>query len=303
MAITYIGNNSLATSGGTELDLNDPAGAAAGDLIVSCFAFEGVAAGSGPWIVPNIGQISTQYIGPSTGWEQVCWQAPGAAGVGIEVWCARLFSGTQQFAKFAAAQNAVAVNAAYRGTYDVGNPVSNGTVRVATTAQVTGNQPAAPSVSVNTGDLIVAIGGDLMTGAGFGAPSGFTSRIDASRSGAGTVEATIVDTTATGAGATGPITFPNAAASSSTRGATATLAIVPAPTGVSVGPILDVPMPAELDLADNWTLRVTALDPLTGAVVSGVKVSQLALEVELLGGTSAGDLAVGPYLLVPGSGA
>lgn len=303
MAISFVASNSLATSGGTELDLTNPAGTAAGDLIVSCFAFENVAAGSGPWIVPNIGQLSTNYIGPSTGWEQVCWQSPSLAGVGIEVWCARIYSGTVQYAKFAAAQNAVGVNATYRGIYDVGNPVSNGTVRVATTAQVTGNQPAAPSVAANVGELVVAIFGDLMTGAGFGSPSGFTSRVDTARAGAGTVEAAIVDGTPTAAGATGPITSPQNAAASSTRGATATLAIVPAPTGTSVGPILDVPMPADLDLADGWTLRMTALDPLTGAVVPGVTISSFALEVDDLSGGGGDGLAFGDFQLVPGPGA
>lgn len=60
-------------------------------------------------------------------------------------------------------------------------------------------------------------------------------------------------------------------------------------------------MPAELDIGDGWTLRLTAHDPTTGAVVSGVTVTDLRLGVINVGGTSDGQLAVGPYMLVPGT--
>lgn len=303
MAFTYIGNASANGTGVTSLSCNRPVGTQVGHLLVAVYAFEGVAAGSGPWIIPNIGQYSGSTIGPASGWQQACWQTPAAAGVGIEVWWA-INGGVSAFiAQFAAAQNVQAVTAEYSGEYNPTGTVNPSTVRVASTAQVTGNQPPAPSVSANTGELVIAVGGDLMGGSGFGTPSGFTNRVDANRGGAGTVEATIADAPIVAAGPTGPITFPNAAAATTTRGATATLAIVPAPSGASVGPILDIPMPADLDLADGWKLRVTALDPVTGAPVSGVTVANLALEVALGPDTSAGDLAVGPYLLVPGSGA
>lgn len=62
-------------------------------------------------------------------------------------------------------------------------------------------------------------------------------------------------------------------------------------------------MPPDLDLDGNYTIRLTALDPVSGAVVSGVTVSALAMLIAPLGGTTPGDLAVGPYLLVPGAGA
>lgn len=303
MAFAYVGNANAAGTGVTTLTCNRPSGTAVGNFLVAVYAFENVAAGSGPWIVPNIGQLSSDYIGPVEGWLQACWIAPAATGVGIEVWVAIHGSGATQSAQFAASQNVVTVAAAWSGEYNPTGIITPSTVRLAETAQVTGNQPPAPSVLANLAELVVACGGDLMTASKFGTPSGFTNRVDVARSGAGTVEATIADVTMQAAGATGPITFPNNANATTTRGTTATLAVVPAPSGSSVGPILDVPMPADLDLADGWTLRVSALDPVTGAVVSGVKVSNLALEVELGAGTSAGDLAVGPYLLVPGSGA
>lgn len=302
MSITYVGNNSVGGAGVTELDLSNPAGAVAGELIVSCFAFEGVAANSGPWIVPNIGQLSTNYIGPFTNWEQVCWQTPGTTGVGIEVWCAILFSGTVQWAKFAASQNAVAVNVAYSGIYNAGNPVTNGTVRLATTQQVTGNRPAAPSVTANAGEQVIAIGGDTMTASGFGSPSGFTSRIDVTRGGAGSVEAVIADAPITTPGATGPITFPQNASSSTAPGATATLAIRPAPSVAGTGGVIDAGLPQDLDIGPGYSLQVAALDPITGNPVSGVTVSNLVFTADQISGTPE-QLEVGPFLLVPGPNA
>ncbi len=62
-------------------------------------------------------------------------------------------------------------------------------------------------------------------------------------------------------------------------------------------------MPPDLDVSDGYTVRLTATDPTTGAVVSGVTVSNFAMQVLLLGGTAAGNLAVGPFMLVPGPGA
>ena len=303
MAVTFVGNNSQAVTGATECDLNNPAAAAAGDIIVSVFAFENVAAGSGPWIVPNIGQFTTQYIGPSTGWEQVCWQSPSAAGVGIEVWSAQLFSGTQQFAKFAASQNCQAVNAAYRGALLAGNPVTNGGMRLAVAQAVTGGQPPAPSVVANAGELIVACGGDLMGGGGFGSPSGFTNRVDASRAGAGTVEATIADATPTVAGTTGPIVFPGAAAAGTTRGATATLAIRPAPVTAGSGGVMDAPLPEDLDIGPGYTIRVVGVDPVTGNQVPGVKVGAVVITASAVGGVGGGGNEPGQWFLVPGEGA
>jgi hypothetical protein len=303
MAISYIGQASASGAGVTSLSCNLAAGTQPGDIFVMVYAFEGVAAGSGPWIIPNIGQYASNNVGPYGGYLQACWQSPKATGIGLEVWVAILSSASPFVANFAAAQNVTVVTTTYRGEYNPTSTITGGPPRLAPSAQVVGNQPAAPSVAANAGELVVACGADAMTGAGFGTPSGFTNRVDVARAGAGTAEATIADTILAAAVTTGPITFPNAAASSSQNGATATLVIVPAPTATGAGPVLDVAMPPDLDLGDGWTLRVTALDPVTGAVVTGVRVSNLALEVALGEGTSASDIAVGPYLLVPGAGA
>ena len=62
-------------------------------------------------------------------------------------------------------------------------------------------------------------------------------------------------------------------------------------------------MPPDLDLSDGYTVRLTALDPTTGSLVSGVNVSALGMQILLLGGTTGADLAVGPFMFVPGPGA
>lgn len=62
-------------------------------------------------------------------------------------------------------------------------------------------------------------------------------------------------------------------------------------------------MPPDLDLADGWTIRVTAVDA-TGALVSNVNVSNMSIIAEAPLGTDAGGgLTVGPFMLVPGPGA
>lgn len=62
-------------------------------------------------------------------------------------------------------------------------------------------------------------------------------------------------------------------------------------------------MPGELDLEGTYTIRVTAVDPTTGAVVPGVEVSDFVLTVQPGASTSSDQLAFGQFLLVPGPGA
>ena len=62
---------------------------------------------------------------------------------------------------------------------------------------------------------------------------------------------------------------------------------------------LDIPMPPNLDIGPSCTLRVTALDPTTGALVSGVTVNTVVLSVALVSGTSDG-LVTGDWFLMPG---
>lgn len=279
---------------------------AVGTLLIGVYAFANVAANSGPWSDPNGGQQASDHIGPFTGWQQACWIGPSAAGVGIEVWCAinNTTSAGGRTLSFKASQTCQLVMGAWTGAYAPTSSIFDGAVRDATTAQVVGHAPSAPSISANVGDLIVACGGDLMTASKFGTPPGFTNELDIAGGGAGTVEATIADATANVAGATGLITFPNNAAAASTAGTTATLAIRPAASAAAAGTggVIDAGLPEDLDIGAGYTLRVTALDPGTGSTISGVTVSNLVFDATQISGTP-GELEVGPFMLVPGPGA
>lgn len=63
---------------------------------------------------------------------------------------------------------------------------------------------------------------------------------------------------------------------------------------------VDLAMPQDLDLGQGYSLRVTALDPTTGALVAGVKVGQVVITATNVAG---GDIQSGPFLLVPGPAA
>ena len=301
MAFTFVDSVTAYTAGATSLSAAHSF--AVGDLLVGLYAFQGVSASSGPWSSPNVGQYATDHIGPASGWQQVCWQAPSATGVGIEVWAA--INGTTspggRILAFNSSQQCQLVMGAWTGAYAPNGTILDGAVRVATTAQPVGNAPAAPSVYANASELVIALGGDLMGAGGFGTPPGFTQRLDVAGGGAGNVEATIADAAPTVPGATGLIVFPNNAAASSTAGATATLAVRPALSVVTAGEIVDAPMPPDLDLGAGYTLRVTALDPATGATVSGVTISTTVLTAsQASSNAGSGGGSPGDWMLVPG---
>ena len=63
-------------------------------------------------------------------------------------------------------------------------------------------------------------------------------------------------------------------------------------------------MPSNLDLQDGYSLRVTALDPSTGALVAGVKIGLVVFTADNTGGViSGGGGGPGQWLIVPGPGA
>ena len=66
---------------------------------------------------------------------------------------------------------------------------------------------------------------------------------------------------------------------------------------------LELPLPAGLDLDESYIVRVTALDPITGAVVSGVNVGTVVLIVDNVAGGSLTSGTFGPFMLVPGPSA
>ena len=61
-------------------------------------------------------------------------------------------------------------------------------------------------------------------------------------------------------------------------------------------------LPPDLDLPGGYTFRFDAVDPTTGATVSGVKVSAVAIGAADLAGALAA-IVTGPFMLVPGPGA
>ena len=68
---------------------------------------------------------------------------------------------------------------------------------------------------------------------------------------------------------------------------------MPAPT--------DVPMPGALDITEGYTLRVTAIDPTTGALVSGVNITKVVITATPADGSGGGGSTdIGQWFLVPG---
>lgn len=61
-------------------------------------------------------------------------------------------------------------------------------------------------------------------------------------------------------------------------------------------------MPDQLDVGPTYTIRVTALDPSTGNLVSGVVVNTVVLTVTQIAGTTGG-LETGQWFLLPGPNA
>jgi hypothetical protein len=62
---------------------------------------------------------------------------------------------------------------------------------------------------------------------------------------------------------------------------------------------LTVALPPGLVLGGGCTISVAAIDASSGSIVTGVNVSNVTIEVDLLSG-SAADLESGPFMLVPG---
>lgn len=203
-------------------------------LALAILGVEGVASGSGPWIDPNAGH---PYDSNATGWYRVLWRAPSATGNGLEVWASVHGAGTTQFAFLSGVGTLSYVirGLLYGGTFVAAghtDPSSNGMISGSTSAQVTGNNPAAPSVFAFQNELVVAVAADQLQAPGYGTPTppGWSApRFDSSRGGSfGNVEITGADTTVGVTGNTGTIPWAATAATGTTKGATATLALRPA---------------------------------------------------------------------------
>lgn len=62
-------------------------------------------------------------------------------------------------------------------------------------------------------------------------------------------------------------------------------------------------LPPDMGLSAGYIIRFNAIDPTTGANVSGVTFTNAVLHVRNLTGGPAEALASGPFMLVPGPGA
>ena len=64
-------------------------------------------------------------------------------------------------------------------------------------------------------------------------------------------------------------------------------------------------MPSSLDIGPTYSLRVTALDPTTGNVVSGVTVTTMVITADYVNADAPTDGGViyGDWFLVPGPSA
>lgn len=60
------------------------------------------------------------------------------------------------------------------------------------------------------------------------------------------------------------------------------------------------PLPPGIVLSGDYTVRFTALDPTTGATVSGVTVSGATIQLDNPSGAAPAALQAGPFMLVPG---
>lgn len=209
-----------------------PVGVTAGDLLVFALAVEGQAAGSGPWIDTSGSVPGSGILGPGGSWKQACYQAPSASGAGLEVWVAIYGSGSIVKVNLLSSLNAVGLLAAWSGVYAPTNSINDGSVRGAVSAQVSGDDPAAPSVYAFVDELLIAVGADTLASPGFGTPTpaGWASRTDGARDSTyGNVEAVLADKAVTVEGDTGTIPFAATASPSGAKGATATLAVRPTP--------------------------------------------------------------------------
>jgi hypothetical protein len=66
---------------------------------------------------------------------------------------------------------------------------------------------------------------------------------------------------------------------------------------------MEAGIPPDLDLDGGYTISFVAVSATTGAEVSGVVVSAAQLLVDNVGAGTDEELAVGPFMLVPGPGA
>lgn len=210
----------------------DLSGVSAGDLLVLALGIEGQAPGSGPWVDESGSGPGTGVIGSGSGWRRACYQAPDATGSGLEIWVSIWGGGSGTITlNLLSSLNTIILLGAWSGAYAPTGHITDGALRAAVSAQVSGDDPAAPSVYAYVDEILIAAGADKLLSPGWGTPtpSGWAQESDGARAGThGNVEAVLADKAVTVEGNSGSIPFP-ASESGSAHGATATLAIRPSP--------------------------------------------------------------------------
>ena len=66
---------------------------------------------------------------------------------------------------------------------------------------------------------------------------------------------------------------------------------------------LTVAFPPNLVLTDGWKVTITAVDATTGNLVTGVRINEALIQIEVLEGPGGASLNSGPFMFVPGPGA
>lgn len=223
MAIAFESLSSLVSSASaSSATLNWTSGGSSpnGQTLIAILGFEGVAAGSGPYVT-SVSQ---------SGWNYQATQAPTATGNGIEVWYTNGWSSgpTTQF-NFGVNRSFVARGLIYNGQIRT----TGASIRTSTQQPWTGNNPQAASINAFQGEQIVAVAADQLAGVGYGtptSPAGYTLRIDNARGGAfGNVEITAADHPAAVTGASGNIVWTTNTSTGTTKGSTITF-VLRAPT-------------------------------------------------------------------------
>lgn len=217
MAITFVANSSNnAYAGSASVTTVNPVGTLAGDLLLCCFCFGSQPAGSGPWV-----------LDAPAGWLRIIYRAPSAVGVGIEVWGAIQVSGPSSLFDFTGTYEGNMRESVYRGVTPVVPGQITSLVSDAQSAQTTGNDPVAPSVTVDqAGSMVVVCAANTLSGTGFGYPAPYTKRWDNADGGVfGNSEDALGENLSAGVGATGTIPLTAPVTPAGAKGTTCTFVI------------------------------------------------------------------------------
>lgn len=208
-AWSFVGVSARHDIAGASRNLNTPGGLVLNDLLLAVFGFEGVAAGSGPWITGTV----------QGGWNRAYYQDPAGAGSGLEVWWATWSTGSFTTFNFVGAMTGVCAEAAYRC------PLRKEALEDVNASQSwTGDNPVAPAINAaKEGELVFVAAAEELAAGGYTFPAALTERFDAARGGvAGNVQIAFGDEAAPAQGDTGSFTLTATSAGGADEGATGT---------------------------------------------------------------------------------